>query len=57
MTNADKFRSMTDEKIVDLMLKCMVDCAICPCYDITKDDCAGDGSCQEQLMNWLKQEE
>lgn len=55
MTKADEFRSMTDERIADLMLKWM-DCVNCPCYDVAEDDCTREGSCREQLLNWLKQE-
>lgn len=55
MTNADKIRSMTDEKLAE-SLGILTDCTQCMCKN-TDDSCnIVDGTCQKQWLDWLKEE-
>lgn len=49
MTNADKIRAMTDEKLARLLLSC-ISCKVSP-----KPERCGD-SCYRCTLDWLKQE-
>ena len=49
-TNADRIRSMTDEKMAEWFLKI----AACPC-DAMNDGCAlNDDTCREAWISWLE---
>lgn len=54
-TNADRIRSMTDEELADVFAM-NSDCISCNCRN-AEDDCSiVDGTCQQQWLDWLKQE-
>jgi len=51
MTNADKIRSMDDEKLVDF-IGSIIDCWHCP----MERECNNGENCDNALLAWLKQE-
>lgn len=53
MTNGDKLRQMTDEKLASMMSGIKYNCSSCPAYGFC-EDCGGD--CRETILEWLKQE-
>lgn len=60
MTNADKIRSMTDEKLAKYILdENMFCCNNCPSGQLNSDYVFGgpcDEKCLEHCLDWLKQE-
>lgn len=51
MTNADKIRSMDDEKLADFIAS-IIDCLHCPTYQ----GCSDGKNCDDVQLAWLKQE-
>ena len=52
-TNADRIRCMTDEELVELLMKTLGDCSYdskCPAKQI----CEGTISCRDIILKWLK---
>lgn len=52
-TNADRIRSMTDEELVELLMKTIGDCSydsICPAKQICEETI----SCRDIILKWLK---
>lgn len=54
-TNADRIRSMMDEELADVFAM-ISDCISCNCRN-AEDNCnIVDGTCQQQWLEWLRQE-
>ena len=54
ITNADRIRAMTDEKLADFI--CNHSCAYCPMDDCDGRMEIGRDACYKRWLDWLKQE-
>ena len=53
MTNADRFRSMTDEELAEKMSRGIISFHCTMCEEELKTQC--DAKCIEHCLNWLRQ--
>ena len=53
VTNGDRIRAMTDEELAEILIR-HIDCYEC---EVRKDGCCtGDGTCRQDILDWLRQE-